>query len=92
MAQFDRRLATLPDLPLFRALQNHDPSSVAVLHSKSGRSFTYSNLVKDVVRAREQLADKAHGAELSGERIAFLAENGYNYVGTVPLAGVSSVY
>lgn len=82
-----RTLSTLPDIPLFRALQRHDPSSTAVVHSKSRRSFTYGNLVGDVVQAKEQLASKVSGAgDLSGQRVAFLAENSYDYVGTVSLA------
>lgn len=76
-----RTLSTLPNLPLFRALQNHDLSSTAVVHSVSGRSFTYGNLIGDVLRSKEALSAKADGVE--GERIAFLAENGYDYVGTV---------
>jgi hypothetical protein len=88
MAHLDRRLlSSLPDLPLLRALQEHGPSRVAVTHSHSGRSFTYSNLIGDVARARQQLADRANGdGQLSGERVAFLAENSYDYVGIVPLA------
>ncbi|KKA20871.1 AMP-binding enzyme [Rasamsonia emersonii CBS 393.64] len=76
-----RTLSTLPDIPLFRALYRHEPSSTAVVHSKSRRSFTYGNLVGDVVQAKEQLASKVNGAgDLSGQRIAFLAENSYDYV------------
>lgn len=82
-----RSLSTLPNLPLFRALQDHDQSSVAVVHSASSRSFTYGNLVADVVRAKERLLECAGGQQdgLAGERIAFLAENSYDYVGTVSL-------
>lgn len=82
-----RSLSTLPNLPLFRALQNHDQSSLAVVHSASSRSFTYGNLVADVVRAKERLLECAGGQQdgLAGERVAFLAENSYDYVGTVSL-------
>lgn len=84
-----RLLSTLPNLPLFRALQSHDPSSLAVIHSTSSRSFTYGSLIADVVRARNELERKVgneggHG-QLTGERVAFLAENSYDYVGTVSL-------
>ncbi|KAL2004139.1 hypothetical protein VTN02DRAFT_6236 [Thermoascus thermophilus] len=72
-----RLLSTLPDLPLFRALQAHDASRPAVVHSVSGRSFTYGNLLGDVLRSKEALS----GVE--GERVAFLAENGYDYVVTL---------
>lgn len=74
--------STLPNLPIFRALQNHDPSNVAVLHSLSSRSFTYGNLIADVLHAKDDLECKTAG-KTSGERIAFLAENSYDYVGTV---------
>ena len=78
-------LSTLPDIPIFRALQNNDPSSLVVTHSVSSRSFTYGNLVADVLHAKEELERKASKplGKLNGERVAFLAENSYDYVGTV---------
>ncbi|PWY77054.1 acetyl-CoA synthetase-like protein [Aspergillus heteromorphus CBS 117.55] len=77
-----RSLSSLPNLPLFRALQNHDQSNLAVVHSSSARSFTYGNLVADVLQAKERLVGTdQHG--LSGERVAFLAENSYDYVVTL---------
>lgn len=78
-----RLRSTLPNLPIFRALQNHDPASLAVIHSVSERKFTYGNLVADVLRARDDLEHKASktAGKLSGERVAFLAENSYDYVG-----------
>lgn len=79
-----RALATLPDLPLFRALDRHNATDLAVVHSASTRSFTYGNLVADVLEHKEKLAQTA-GGMVAGERIAFLAENSYDYVGTVPL-------
>ncbi|KAE8375283.1 hypothetical protein BDV26DRAFT_283613 [Aspergillus bertholletiae] len=80
-----RSLSTLPNLPLFRALQDHNQSSLAVVHSASSRSFTYGNLVVDVVRAKERLLECAGGQQggLAGERVAFLAENSYDYVVTL---------
>ncbi|CBF82751.1 protein sgdD [Aspergillus nidulans FGSC A4] len=77
-----RSLATLPNLPLFRALKNHDPARLAVVHNPSFRSFTYGNLVADVVKAQDQLWNSSgRGRDgLRGERIAFLAENSYDYV------------
>ncbi|KAJ5935816.1 AMP-dependent synthetase/ligase [Penicillium verhagenii] len=75
-------LSTLPNIPIFRALQNHDTSSLAVVHSASTRSFTYGNLVADVLRAKDDLERKASG-KLTGERVAFLAENSYDYVITL---------
>lgn len=80
-----RLLATLPSLPIFRALQSHDPHSLAVIHGRSGREFSYGSLVADVLRAKRDLESSAEGGKLAGERVAFLAENGYDYVGTVAL-------
>lgn len=73
--------STLPKLPLFEAITRHDPNSTAVVHCPSGRSFTYGELVHDVADAMEQLKAKGEGNSLSGQRIAFLVENGYDYVG-----------
>ncbi|KAG2010694.1 hypothetical protein GB937_007663 [Aspergillus fischeri] len=80
-----RSLSTLPNLPLFRALKDHDSSSLAVVHSASSRSFTYGNLVADVLQAKERLLGSVGGRQesLSGERVAFLAENSYDYVVTL---------
>lgn len=81
-----RLLATLSNIPIFRALTDHDPSTLAVIHSASARSFTYGNLVADVLRAKEDFEQKAaakSNGQLAGERVAFLAENSYDYVGTV---------
>ncbi|KAJ5681384.1 uncharacterized protein N7477_001324 [Penicillium maclennaniae] len=77
-----RLLSTLPNIPIFRALQNHDPASLAVVHSLSKRSFTYGNLIGDILCAKEQLEHKTTG-KLAGERVAFLAENSYDYVVTM---------
>lgn len=72
----------LPNIPIFQAIKEHDPDSLAVIHSLSRRTFTYGNLIGDVLRAREDLRRKA-GSNLAGERIGFLAENSYDYVGTL---------
>lgn len=76
-------LTQLPNTHIFRAIKDHDPASLAVVHSLSGRSFTYGNLTADVLRAKEDLLRKAGQTKgkLSGERIAFMAENSYDYVG-----------
>lgn len=78
-----RLLSTLPNTPIFRALQEHDRGTLAVVHSASSRSFTYGNLIADVLRATEAHERKASraGIKLAGERIAFMAENSYDYVG-----------
>ncbi|KAG9518127.1 acetyl-CoA synthetase-like protein, partial [Aureobasidium melanogenum] len=79
------RLACLPQTPLFEAIKSHDPESSAVIHSLSGRQFSYGSLLKDVAIAKQRLAnDAGRDAEaLQGERIAFLVENSYDYVVTL---------
>lgn len=52
-----------------------------MVHSSSGRTFTYGRLLNDVASAKNHLAELAAGRSLRGERVAFLAENGYDYVG-----------
>lgn len=75
--------ATLPRLPILEAVAAHDPASTAVIHALSGRRFTYGELLGDVARARERLREAAGGKDksLTGERVAFLIENSYDYVG-----------
>jgi hypothetical protein len=73
--------STLPRLPLFEALKKHDDKSIAVIHSLSGRAFTYGELVNDVAAAKDKLRENANGKSTAGERISFLVENGYDYVG-----------
>lgn len=80
-----RGVVTLPRTPLFEAITSHDPQHTAVIHSLSCRSFTYGSLVQDVLAAKEKLAKDA-GRDLKsmeGERIAFVIENGYDYVGAL---------
>jgi hypothetical protein len=58
-----------------------------VLDTQSGHSFTYGNLVADVVHAKNGLMNRVNGKSgLAGERVAFLVENSYDYVGTASLA------
>lgn len=76
-----RMATTLPKLPIFEAIESHDPYSKAVIHSASGRSFTYGELLKDVAEAKDRLHEAAGCSSIAGERIAFLVENGYDYVG-----------
>jgi malonyl-CoA/methylmalonyl-CoA synthetase len=71
--------STLPRLPVFQAIASHDPKSTVAVHSKSGRSFTYGELLSDVADAKDALL--AHNKDIEGERIAFLVENSYDYVG-----------
>ena len=72
--------STLPRLPIFEALAGHDPRSTVVVHSASGRKFTYGELLSDVADGSERLL-KRGGGRIDGERIAFLVENSYDYVG-----------
>ena len=73
--------STLPKLPIFEAIKSHDANKVAVVHSSSSRSFTYGNLLHDVAATRDFISSTAKRKPLQGQRIAFLAENGYDYVG-----------
>ncbi|KAI5268190.1 acetyl-CoA synthetase-like protein [Aureobasidium subglaciale] len=79
------RSAPLPRTPLFEAIKSHDPESSAVIHSNSGRNFSYGSLLKDVAAAKQRLANDANrdADSLRGERVAFLAENSYDYVVTL---------
>lgn len=72
---------TLPNLPIFDSISRHDPSSIVAAHCLSGRTFRYGELLPDVCRLRDQIQDAAPKSDLRGERIAFLVENSYDYVG-----------
>ncbi|RMD43937.1 hypothetical protein DV735_g1211, partial [Chaetothyriales sp. CBS 134920] len=74
--------STLPSTPIFDAISKHDPKSLAIVHSASERSFSYGSLLHDVAAAKDKLTALAGGKPLQGQRIAFLAENGYDYVVT----------
>ncbi|TAQ91155.1 hypothetical protein B7494_g503 [Chlorociboria aeruginascens] len=75
--------STLPKLPIFEAIAGHDPRSTVVVHSASGRKFTYGELLKDVVEGKDRLK-REHGKScIEGQRIAFLVENSYDYVVTL---------
>ena len=79
-----RMASTFPDLPIFRAISSHDPDSTAVIHSGSNRHFTYGDLLKDVEDAKIKLYGQLKTASpesIGGQRVAFLVENGYDYVG-----------
>lgn len=80
-SQFCRMASTLPRLPIFQAIASHDPQSTVVVHSASGRRFTYGELLKDVADAKDRLHKEAGSNSIDGQRIAFLVENGYDYVG-----------
>lgn len=78
--------STFPDLPIFRAIASHDPKSTAIIHSRSDRKFTYGELLKDVEGAKITLYNQLRSASaesesIGGQRVAFLMENSYDYVG-----------
>jgi len=75
---------TLPRLPVFEAISKHDPESTVAVHSLSGRRFKYGELLGDVCRTRDRLREAAGKDDINGERIAFLVENSYDYIGKPP--------
>ncbi|KAG9249126.1 hypothetical protein BJ878DRAFT_411329 [Calycina marina] len=74
--------STLPRLPIFEAIAKHDPKSLAVVHSVSGRKFTYGELLEYIADAKDRLVEENDGP-VEGERIAFLVENCIDYVVTL---------
>lgn len=77
------QLATLQKSAFTDAIQRHDPESTAVVHSLSGRSFKYGSLLQDIALRKGQILSETGKNEesVAGERIAFLVENSYDYVG-----------
>jgi len=75
--------STLPRLPIFEAISKHDPNSTVVIHSTSGRRFTYGELLHDVATSKDLLLREGGGrvGKIEGQRVAFLVENSYDYVG-----------
>lgn len=73
--------SSLSKLPVLKAIAKHDPHSIAVIHSVSGRKFTYGALLRDVAEAKDRLHKEAGSNNIEGQRIAFLVENSYDYVG-----------
>lgn len=76
-----RMASTLPRLPIFSAIHSHMPDSVAVVHSDDGASFTYGDLVRDVAKSKSSILKASGKDTIRGERVAFLVENTYDYVG-----------
>lgn len=75
--------STLPRLPVFEAIAQHDPASTAVVHCLSGRRFQYGELLGDIRKTRNRLLEASGKSDLNGERIAFMVENSYDYVVTL---------
>lgn len=76
-----RMASSLPRLPIFEAIARHDPKSTVAVHSASGRRFTYGQLLGDVADRKEKLIQESGKSGIHGERIAFLVENSYDYIG-----------
>ncbi|KHJ36033.1 putative 2-succinylbenzoate- ligase [Erysiphe necator] len=79
------KMNSLPRIPIFDAMYSHDPNSTAIIHSRSGRRFTYGELLKDISEEKFkllQLLKKERNEENPkyGHRIAFMVENGYDYI------------
>ncbi|KAL7272212.1 hypothetical protein RUND412_004992 [Rhizina undulata] len=78
---------TLPKLPIFEALSKQPPSKPAIIHSASGKKFTYGSLLSDTAKLKNRLlapdgpnGENAENGDLKEKRIAVLVENGYDYV------------
>jgi malonyl-CoA/methylmalonyl-CoA synthetase len=86
-------MAALQRTPFFDAIEKHDPKSTAVVHSLSGRTFKYGSVLHDVANAKERLLEATGKTEgdLVGERVAFLVENSYDYVGALHLGNLCHV-
>lgn len=64
------------------SIAGHDPESTAVIHSSTGRRFTYGELLQDVVLAKDSLNATTKRNNLKGKAVGFTAERTYDYVGT----------
>ena len=81
-------MAVLPSLPIFKQLVDHAKHGrTAIVDysvSASGDAeYSYAQLLADVAKFRDELSDFLGKKDLQGERVAFLAESGYNYVVTI---------
>ena len=76
-----RMASTLPKLPIFEAIAGHDPQATAIIHSESRKSFSYGQLLHDVSKSTEHLGLQYAEKPIKGQRISFLVENSYDYVG-----------
>lgn len=80
-------MAAIQRSAFFEAMKAHDPQSIAVVNHDTGKTFTYRHVLNDVAAAKDRLLKETGKDENSivGERIAFLVENGYDYVGMIDL-------
>ena len=76
---------TLPRTPLFEALSKQPQGKTAIIHSDSGKKFSYGSLLADIAATRSRVLAAVGGADgrddLKEQRVALLVENGYEYVG-----------
>jgi hypothetical protein len=75
-----------------KAIQEHDPSSFAVVENESGLSFSYGSLLNSVAQAKQLLLIKTGKSEesISGERIALMVESGFEFVGVYQDPGIAN--
>jgi acyl-coenzyme A synthetase/AMP-(fatty) acid ligase len=78
-------MPVLPALPIFQQLVDHARNGrTAIIDysvSASGDAeYSYTRLLTDVAKFRDELSDFLGKKDLQGERVAFLVESGYNYV------------
>jgi hypothetical protein len=69
-----------PTLPIFKALQGHDPKHTAIVDSASGRHVAYAGLLQDVAHAKQNLGHLLKDITDSTPVVSFLLSGGYNYV------------
>ncbi|KAH6951950.1 hypothetical protein DER45DRAFT_529336 [Fusarium avenaceum] len=74
---------TLQRSAFLEAIRKHDQSSIAVVESESGESFSYDTLLKSIAGAKELLLSKTGKDDIFGERVAFMVESGFQYVVTL---------
>jgi malonyl-CoA/methylmalonyl-CoA synthetase len=75
----------LPALPMFKELVKHAQLGRTAIVDYSVAAdgsaiYSYAQLLSDVAKFRDDLARELGVEDLKAARVAFLAENGYNYV------------
>lgn len=76
-----RMASNLPRNAIFSALISHDEQKIAIAHSPSHRKYTYGQLIRDVALGRLWLDKKLEHIQTKSTCVAFLVDNGYDYVG-----------
>ena len=76
-----RTVGSLPS-PLLGAISAHRHDACAIVRSDSDKSFSYGKLYQDIADAKMRLRqDLFQGRKPDGQRVAFMSDNGYDYVG-----------